>query len=341
MIRIAWLDAARAVGIILVVIGHALGGLIDSPYGAGLDGFRAAFFAIYSFHMPLLFLLSGLRVPQRVDRGAAKFVRMLIPSIVWPYFLWSVIQHSIIFSLGSLANHPETHYWTMLVALPWEPISQFWFLYALFWMHVLAAVSLKQVGREGFVLLALALKALVLLVPLPVAVKLLGNHMFFYAVGVWLGTAGVEQMLFRHRPIIRAFLLPLAMAAIAATYFALTSFGADMPIATGASPKIASLAWRFPVMAAAIFGVAASLSLARFERVSSAAWLGYLGRMSMPIFILHIMFIAGLRIVLMRYQLVTNVNLLLAMLVMMGLIGPLIVERITRHLGLNRILGLG
>jgi fucose 4-O-acetylase-like acetyltransferase len=341
MSRIVWLDAARGIGIILVVIGHALGGLIDSPLGAGQNAFRSAFFAIYSFHMPLFFLLSGLLVPQRIDTGGLTFLRGLISTMAWPYFLWSVIQHSVVFSLGALANHPENHYWTLLLSLPWEPFSQFWFLYALFWMHVLAALWLKPIGREAFVLLALALKALILLLPLPVAIKLLGHHMFFYAVGVWLGTAGLEQMLFRHKPIFRALLLPLAAVIIMATYFTLSRFAPDLPIATAASPKIANLAWRFPVMAAAIFGVAASLSIARFEWVSGAEWLGYLGRMSMPIFILHIMFIAGLRIVLIRYQLVTDVYLILAMLVMVGLIGPLIVERITRRTGLNRILGLG
>jgi fucose 4-O-acetylase-like acetyltransferase len=291
--------------------------------------------------MPLFFLLSGLLVPYRIDRGAANFLRGLIPTLIWPYFLWSIIQHSVVFSLGALANHPAHLYWPVLLSLPWDPISQFWFLYALFWMHVLAAISLPRAGRESFVLLALALKALVLLLPLPVAIKLLGNHMFFYAVGVWLGTGGLEQMLFRHKPIFRALLLPLAAVVIAMTYFALSSFGADLPIATVASPKIANLAWRFPVMAAAICGVAASLSLAHFARGYVATGLEFLGRMSMPIFILHIMFIAGLRIVLTHYQLITDANLLLFMLVVTGLVGPLIVERISRRLGLGRILGLG
>ena len=104
MNRIGWLDSARGLGIILVVIGHALGGLIDSPLGDGQDTFRRIFFAIYSFHMPLFFLLSGLLVTQRLERGAAPFARALLPTIVWPYFLWSVIQFSLIFALGNLVN---------------------------------------------------------------------------------------------------------------------------------------------------------------------------------------------------------------------------------------------
>jgi len=54
------IDSAKGVGIVLVVIGHAwrglqTAGLIDNPalYGR-IDT------AIYAFHMPLVFFLSGL-----------------------------------------------------------------------------------------------------------------------------------------------------------------------------------------------------------------------------------------------------------------------------------------
>jgi fucose 4-O-acetylase-like acetyltransferase len=163
MNRIKWLDSARGLGIILVVIGHALGGLIDSKLGANQDVFRQLFFAIYTFHMPLFFLLSGLMVTKRLEKGQGIFLRGLIPSIIWPYFLWSVIQFSIIYALGSLVNRPAESYWPVILSLPWSTVSQFWFLYALFWMHILSVLLIPRLGREGFVLLALALKSLALI----------------------------------------------------------------------------------------------------------------------------------------------------------------------------------
>lgn len=47
MSRIKWIDNARAIGILLVVLGHSLIPASIQTY-------------IYSFHMPLFFFLSGL-----------------------------------------------------------------------------------------------------------------------------------------------------------------------------------------------------------------------------------------------------------------------------------------
>lgn len=340
MSRIGWLDSARGLGIILVVIGHALGGLIDSPLGDGQDTFRRIFFAIYSFHMPLFFLLSGLLVTQRLERGAASFARALLPTIVWPYFLWSAIQFSLIFALGNLVNSPAQTYWPTILALPWNTVSQFWFLYALFWLHILAMVLIPRIGREGFVLVALALKAVVLVIALPVVVKLVCNHLLFYAIGVWLAPHGIEMLLLCRRLVVRAVTIPLVGGLlIAATLAAVPQFGADIPLLQASSPEIANLAWRFPATAAAIFGVAGVLGIASIPALAESRWLSALGRLTMPIFVLHVMFIAGARIVLTRLELVSDVWVLLGLIVASGLVGPLLVERLTRRLGINRLLG--
>src|SRR4029079_13073257 len=100
--------------------------------GGPLGGFRQALFAIYTFHMPLFFLLSGLMVEPRLARGARHFIGRLLPTVVWPYLLWSVLQFSAIALMGSLVTRPAGPWWPTILALPWRPVSQFWFLHALF-----------------------------------------------------------------------------------------------------------------------------------------------------------------------------------------------------------------
>lgn len=338
--RIDWIDSAKGIGIVLVVIGHTLGGLIDSSLGNGLVVPREAFFLIYTFHMPLFFLLSGLLVSKRVARGTSKFLVGLGPGVVWPYFLWSVIQFTTIYLLGSLVNNPIQHYWPVILSLPWNTVSQFWFLHALFWMHVLAALLLPRIGREGLVFFALVLKSLMLIVALPVVMKLVFNNMLFYAFGVWLMPAGVEALVVNRGRLVRIVLLPvLAALVVAATLQALPRFAADLPLLTAASPEIANLAWRFPAAAAAVLGTFAVIGVASaFNRPITGA-LAFLGRMSMPIFVLHVLFIAGTRIALIRFGHIDSVAVLLPLLVLAGLIGPLVTERITRSLGLNRWIG--
>ncbi len=192
--RVEWLDAARGVGIMLVVIGHALGGLIDSALGSGFWLGRALFFCIYTFHMPLFMMLSGLLVSERLGRSRKRFRDRLWTGMVWPYFLWSAVQLTVIQATGALVNQPLGDYFATLTTLPWHTVSQFWFLYALFLLHLMAMVALKPLGREGFLLLCLALKPLALILPLPEVLRLAANHALFYGIGVWLTPDGLKSL---------------------------------------------------------------------------------------------------------------------------------------------------
>jgi fucose 4-O-acetylase-like acetyltransferase len=340
MNRIDWLDRARGFGIVLVVIGHALGGLIDAGLAEGSPWPRQTFFAVYTFHMPLFFLLSGLLVPQRLERGAKQFLTGLFPTVVLPYFVWSVVQASVIFALGALVNNPSGSLFWTVVSLPWNTVSQFWFLYALFWMHVLTAILLPRIGAEGLILMALFLKALMLIVALPVSAKLVCNHMLFYAFGLLLRPGGLEQIVAgvkRGTPL--AMVLSAAGLTIFLTMLALPDFGADLPLAGAESPEIANLSWRFPAMAAAVIGTVASVACAVALRGTIGEALAFLGRMTMPIFVLHVLFIAGSRIVLAKFLHVTSLWLLLPVLIAAGLVGPLIGERMLRPLKLKRWIG--
>jgi fucose 4-O-acetylase-like acetyltransferase len=335
--RIGWIDAARGIGILLVVLGHTLGGLIDSLAGADAPALRWLFLGIYTFHMPLFFLLAGLLVAQRLEKGTGRFLRGLLPTIVWPYLLWSVVQLGVIFAIGSLANRPIESIWPGLLGLGWKPVSQFWFLYALAWMHLGAALLLPRIGREGLLLLGLALKAVMLIMVLPLAARLVCAQAFFYALGVWLGASGLEGMVGRYRRATRMTILPaIALGLIIVTMFAARDYAPDINVMTEGSPRLANVAWRFPAMAAALAGTMAVIGLAM-----AIGWapLAALGRRTMPVFLLHVMFVSGGRILLVKLGLGAHLWLLVAILFALGIAGPLVVDRIAARLGLRRWLG--
>lgn len=335
--RVGWVDSARGIGIVLVVAGHALGGLIDSPVGRDAAGFRPLFLAIYTFHMPLFLLLSGLLVPDRLGRGRGPFLRAQLPGVAWPYFLWSIVQFSLIFALGSWVNRPIGAYWPNVLALPWHPVSQFWFLYALFWMHGLAALVLPRGGAGALLALGLAAKLAAATLVMPVPVKLVANHFVWYALGTAL--AGMAPR--------RICAVLLGAAAAGGALVAMAVFAPlpgllwvlAMPPALAASAELAGHAWQMAVMPVALVGVAAVIALAAAPRLAASALLAGLGRRTMAVFVLHVMFVAGARIVLVRLGLVTQPWLLLVLQVPLGLAGPLLVERALRPLGLRRWLG--
>ncbi len=74
--RIEWIDIAKGIGIILVVIGHV-----------SQNEFLNYF--IYSFHMPLFFILSGYLYKEKEH-----FVKKKAKSILIPYFIFSFLTFS-------------------------------------------------------------------------------------------------------------------------------------------------------------------------------------------------------------------------------------------------------
>jgi hypothetical protein len=70
--RLPWIDTARAIGIVLVVFGHALLSVERSGIPADPALIERTVMAIYAFLMPLLFLLAGIthRLVRRPSLGA-------------------------------------------------------------------------------------------------------------------------------------------------------------------------------------------------------------------------------------------------------------------------------
>lgn len=132
--RIDWADFAKGIGILLVVLGHVLGGLIQSGVLPSHGAFSFAVDYIYSFHMPFFFFLSGLFVRSSARRPFRSYLANKISVIVYPYFLWSLatglLQHFV-----SRSNNVVS--WLDLAKIPYIPIDQYWFLYVIFCMYVL------------------------------------------------------------------------------------------------------------------------------------------------------------------------------------------------------------
>lgn len=339
--RIGWLDTARGLGMIAVVVGHALGGLIDAPGRAVPAHFRDLFTAIYIFHMPLFFFLSGLLVTRRLDKSRKGFLIDLAIAIAYPYFLWSIVQYCAIYAAGALVNRPVTVFWPVILKLPFQAISQFWFLYVLFLLHLAAWFVVPRWGTRALLALALLAKIAILLVPMPVMLRLAMIHGLFYGAGVWAGGGGVERA--RIALVERGWLLPLiAVAGVAACVIAAAALAASQPdFDTLRSWKIAGMAWRPWYFPAAVMGTSAVLAVAFMLPERAARLLALVGTRSMAILVLHILAIAGTRIVLTRIFGPLDPHSLLILCATAGLAGPMVAYEVARRFTASRALGLG
>lgn len=338
--RVEWLDVARGIGILLVVAGHALGGLIDSALGTDFWQGRLIFFGIYTFHMPLFMMLSGILVNARLERSPQRFRSRLWSGMVWPYFLWSAVQLTIIQATGSLVNQPLGDYLGTLVRLPWHTVSQFWFLYALFLLHILAMLALRRLGQQGFLLLCLSLKPFALIFALPEVLHLAANQALFYAIGVWLMPQGLKALAVDRSIVFRLGLICLAAAMIAAALNAADSLDQTRQLATAKAAAIANLAWRYETLPAAMAGALAMVALASFPSGKPGAVLAFLGQRSMSIFVLHIIAIAGVRIILIKFFHIDQPWPVFAVACVAGVLLPLLADAVIRRLKIERWLGL-
>ena len=136
------IDFMKGVGIILVVLGHALDGIRAGLSDAGsLSGL--IFDWIYSFHMPLFFSISGFILAYRQSSGTGQkgerrnYILSHLLNYGILYFIYSVLYcvSKIVFS-GFVAL---TVTWKDILLLPVRAVGPYWFLYVLFILYAVFA----------------------------------------------------------------------------------------------------------------------------------------------------------------------------------------------------------
>ncbi len=128
--RIDWVDYAKGLGIVLVVIGHTLRGEITSAKGSDLWVAHQIDAWIYAFHMPMFFFLSGLFARSLRNKTPKDFFNSRWTILVHPYLLWSLIIHGTR-SIAGMTDAPWLEFIANFWKVSYEPIGIFWFLYVL------------------------------------------------------------------------------------------------------------------------------------------------------------------------------------------------------------------
>jgi len=99
--RLTWIDVAKALGIVLVFHGHLMEHFGDLVGSIAICQRRW----IYSFHMPLFFLLSGLVYKER-NLGLAGFAWRQVRSRLIPVWAFNLLS-MLIYLAGHLATAPN------------------------------------------------------------------------------------------------------------------------------------------------------------------------------------------------------------------------------------------
>lgn len=140
--RETWLDGLKGFAIILVVLGHVLSGYLDArTFSEAYVSFYHVRTWIYSFHMPLFFVISGYTFTLAYYRDGklrrSGFFRQMI-NLLWIYVLFCLLQWWVKQLVPDLVNEAYTE--DTLKNMFLEPLGNFWYIYVLFVFYGLAAL---------------------------------------------------------------------------------------------------------------------------------------------------------------------------------------------------------
>jgi uncharacterized membrane protein YcfT len=302
--RIDWVDYAKGICIILVVMMHSTLGVEKA---IGQTGYLHGFIEWATpFRMPDFFLISGLFLARRINVSWRSYLDTKVVHFAYFYILWMTIQfamkgpglameHGMAAALGEYALGFV------------QPFGTLWFIYLLAVFFVVTK-ALKNVPP----LMVFAAAALLEMLPLHtgwmVIDEFAARYVYFFA-GYWLAPLifrSAEQLWIRN-----AF----ALMALLYIWSSLNSFAVISGYAN------APLVGLFLGFAGAAAVITTGVLLAR---TGYAEWLRYLGANSIVLYLAFFLFMAVTRSVALKLMPSVNVDVLAAVTTLAGVIGPVL-----------------
>lgn len=287
--RIAYLDIAKGIGILLVVLAHSDLALI-SPY---LHRF------IYSFHVPLFFFLSGYFFNAQIPFGT--FVRKRFNAVLKPYlftiFLIYLVTISFTnMSFGTMLGRFAKSMYATGEYIEWIPL---WFLPSLFltslfsyFFYRLVLFHISNRNIRWLILLGLQAVGVIFVDAFyPFTIAFLGKEYELYGLPYSLDLVLLSGFFYMLGSEIRQISLDNALSK---KWFLLLT-GAGLILLNAAFSQRVDISARvfesFPINTAeAILGILFTLALSKQIELTAtrlASTLGYIGKTSLFILIFH------------------------------------------------------
>ena len=140
--RIEWLDSLKGFAIFLVVVGHVILGYMHT--GMFIEhqwSLQFVYDVIYSFHMPLFFIISGFLYKltwRQKDIRLAKSISNKVLNMVLMYILFSVVFWIFKYIAAEYGNIQMSDQFILmdLLYIFISPLAYLWFLYVLIWLFL-------------------------------------------------------------------------------------------------------------------------------------------------------------------------------------------------------------
>jgi fucose 4-O-acetylase-like acetyltransferase len=336
--RLAWIDYARGICIILVCYRHCFDGLREASLP--VDDFpvlQVLNVCFYSFRMPLFFIVSGLFVSRSLQKkGIEDYIRGRFKIVFYPLIIWGSLQITLQLILKNYVNaKPVPFDYINLIIFPRNPTNnqQFWYLNALFFVGVFYAFF-----------------KVVLKFKLPHQIVL---SFIFYSIAGYMGYKGISFYIFPDifhfyiyfciGDIISSFIFkkettdtllsPRWLILSAIFCIAMQTLFTVVNMRHGDDNYI-NMNMPFLFLPISLSGCLLMIQVAQIlQKRNALKWLRVIGYHSLFIYLMHLMLIAAVRIILVKFFDITYIPLIMAIAISLGAIIPIVVYNLCVRLG--------
>lgn len=309
--RINWVDYAKGICIVLVVLMHSTLG-VESAAGtvSWLHGFINW---AKPFRMPDFFLISGLFLATCIDKPWREYFDNKVLHFAYFYVLWlsiqSVTKSYDLYVTGGIFSVLKDYALGFI-----EPFGTLWFIYMLAVFFIVVKLT-----RNVSPLMVFVVAAALEIAPIETGYLLIdeftSRFVYFYA-GYWLAT-----YVFDFASRVNSLALPAVFSG-----FLIWGFGNTFMVYNGYAqlPGI-SLPLGF-IGAGAVISAGVLLS-----KLNIAKPLRYAGENSIVIYLAFFLFMASTRSLLLKYEVISNLGFVALLTTVAGVLGPVVLFWLTQN----------
>lgn len=309
-----WVDNTKCIACILVVLGHFWMSMVVSGISKENVIYDFTIQSIYTFHVPLFFVCSGFlyQKSNRVHtiKSWSKNVLYKLLNLGVPYFTFTLITFLMkaVFS-NSVNNQNGNIIRTLFIS----PIAPYWFLYALFFLFLVTPCMKTKKQAEILLAVAFALKiANIVLstnnVSMPSIIKYILGMLIWFAIGIFLAFDEIK---------LTSKICKVIMVISAVCAFAICIFYYRTPKTNEPVKFIVGL----------LFVTAIIIASYNFQNDKLNNFCNKFSKYFMPIYVMHTIFAAGIRIILLKLG-ITNIFIHTVLGLTLSFAVPIIIYKI-------------
>lgn len=279
-----WVDNVKVTACILVVLGHFFQSMVKADILPDNHLYQWFNQTIYLFHVPLFFLCSGYLYQKysnvnSIRRWSSNLVKKLF-NLGIPYFTFTIITLVLKKLFEGAVNTSENSFVKSLFI---NPIAPYWYFYVLFFIFLITPTFISAKKMLVFFVIALGMKLLYIFVDMndsvPYAIRGILDYEIWFAVGMLISRFRLTSRMNMKISLLGVLFLALSVLVYAYDF----SFqGMNLILSLLACASVIS----------AIY--------CRFKDNRQNKLFGMLSRYTLPIFVMHTIFAAGFRGVLLK-----------------------------------------